>query len=192
MFSLYNCSFGWCIHFTTDFSIQKVFFGKWLARVSTQHCQIPYLIITKSFPIPSSLSYNTSVRLEQHECNKNDTTATQAWHEKHYCITITTKVTPVQQECNTNNMSVVWLRHEQHDCGKSEKNDFNNNTSEIIFYFIFGLFSFFKEFIILDFANFHQKIRHEWEPWKAINREFKRLNILFIPCSFAERFTKIQ
>ena len=68
----------------------------------------------------------------QHKRDTRNTSASQPqqkWHQ-------------YNKKCNTNNTSAVGLWHEQHDCDKSEKNDFDKNTSENIFYFIFGSFSF--------------------------------------------------
>ena len=42
-------------------------------------------------------------------------------------------------------------------------------------------FLFLKRIVILDFENFPQKIHYVWKLWRAINRESKYLNILFIP-----------
>ena len=83
--------------------------------------------------------------------------------------TSATKATRVQNICNT---SATRTTRVQHDCDRNgtiatrvKKIDFDNNTSENIFCFLKRLILFLsKEFIILDFANFHQKIK----PWVRI------------------------
>ena len=81
----------------------------------------------------------------------------------------------VQHECNT---SATMIKQVQYDCNM-------NDTYAIRVKNFLKIFIFFclKKFIILDFVNFHQQIRHGWKLCRAINREFKHLDILFIPRS---------
>ena len=48
----------------------------------------------------TSLFYNKSARHEQNECNINNTSATQVWHEQHECDTSTTNDTSSTQKKN--------------------------------------------------------------------------------------------
>ena len=59
----------------------------------------------------------------RHECNTNDTSATQLRHEQHECDTIAKRMTQVRHECSTNNTTATRV----------ENFDFNNDTSENIF-----------------------------------------------------------
>ena len=71
------------------------------------------------------------------------TKMTQLQHKRDTRNTSASQPQQKWHQCNKSAAQITWVRYdEQHDCVKSEKNDFDNNTRENIFYFIFGSFSF--------------------------------------------------
>ena len=81
----------------------------------------------------SSLFYITSARHERHECDPNDTSASQTTRVQHEWDTSDTSATRVRHECDTSATRVLLERHKCDTSATRGKNfDFDNNTSEIM------------------------------------------------------------
>ena len=113
----------------------------------------------------SSLIYNTSARLERHECNTSDTNATRVRHQRHEYKRLLLTIR-VRHNCYTNDKSSTRVKIF----------GFDNDTSKNIFsyHYIYYMASerlqgeeqFHSKNYLLEMSRFHAKMRLKSAPQK--------------------------